>query len=326
MPILRRSLARTRSVLFCLAFLLAGCDPLSLASLFDSKDTGTSVLTLLDTQGRTLEYGDVARGALSASDYIGLNESYLEAWALEGKPGETYSIDLVSDDFDSRLYVVGPGLVETMSDDDGGGACHARIGFTVLERGTFHVVASSSSSRQTGTYELHVSEIAGPRVAMSCGGIDGTALVSLNAWGRTLDWGVTAVGTLTGGEAFIESGRPVQAWHVQGTAGQTATIRLESDDYDAYLYFSGPGMLEAMTDDDGGSGLNSELTVTFPQTDTYTVGAAALSSGSVGSYRLTIGDPIERRSSRCRTTSTAICRSWARASPLPCTTTTGATG
>jgi len=289
----RRSLARARWTVFCFAFLLSACDPLSLVSLFDSPATGTSVLTLLSTDGRKLEIGDEVRGALSPSDILGVNESYLEAWSLKGKPGQTFSIDLISDDFDSYLYVVGPGLSETLRDDDGGGACHSRIDFTVLEPGVFHVVASSSSSRQTGTYQLRVSEAPAPRVAISCGGINGFALTSLSTAGRQLRRGATAFGRLSGAEASIEDGRPVQAWALAGTAGESVTIRLESDDYDAYLYLFGPGLTETLTNDDGGEGLDSELTVTFPETGTYTVGAGALSAGSTGSYTLTLTEPID---------------------------------
>ena len=284
--------ARARYVVFCFGLVvMSGCDLLS--SLVDFRPTGTSVLTLLSTGGRKLEIGDEVRGTLSASDHLSLNESHLEAWALKGQPGQTVSIDLVSDDFDSYLYVVGPGLGETLRDDNGGGACHSRLDFTFLEAGVFHVVVSSSSSRQTGTYQLRVSEEPGPRVAMSCGGIDGLALTALPTAGRELWRGETAFGRLSGGEASIENDRPVQAWALEGLAGETATIRLESDDYDAYLYLFGPGLTEAMSNDDGGAGLNSELTVTFPETGTYTVGAGALSSGATGSYSLTVTDPID---------------------------------
>jgi hypothetical protein len=285
--------AQVRGIVFCSLILHAGCDPLSFASLFQSQAEGTSVLTLLDTRGRDLELGDEVQGALSASDYIGLNESYLEAWELEGETGETFSIDLLSDDFDSRLYVVGPGLSETLSDDDGGGACHARITFTVLEPGVFHVVASSTGWRQTGTYRLRVSSTPGPRVAISCGGIDGFALTELPTDGRELSWEAPSNGRLSGAEASIENGRPVQAWTLEGVEGQSATIRLESSDYDAYLYLFGPGLTETLTDDDGGSGRNSALTITFPQTGTYTVGAGALSAGAVGAYTLTVTEPVQ---------------------------------
>jgi len=270
----------------------AACDPLALASLFDSPPAGTSVLTLLDTDDRELEIGDEVAGTLSASDYIGLNDSYLEAWALDGKAGEKVSIDLISDDFDSYLYVVGPGLSELLRDDDSGGACHARLDFTFLESGTYHVVASSSGSRQAGTYLLRVARDPAPRASISCGGIDGMTLTNLSAHGQ-LRVDEPVFGVLTGSEASIENDRPVQTWNLRGEAGDRLTISLASDDYDSYLYFFGPGMAETMVNDDGGAGLNSEITVTLTESGNYTVGAAALSSGSTGSYTLTVREPLD---------------------------------
>jgi len=88
------SLPRARWAVFGLAFLVSGCEVFSFPSLFDSRATGRSVLTLLDTDRRQLSIGDEVQGALSASDYIGVNETYLEAWALKARAGETVSIDL----------------------------------------------------------------------------------------------------------------------------------------------------------------------------------------------------------------------------------------
>ena len=101
---------RARQTAVCLVFFV-------LSSPADAWAQGTSVLTLLSTDGRELEIGDEVRGALSASDFVTSGNSYVEAWALEGRPGQEVSIDLLSDDFDSYLYVVGPGLSETLTDD-----------------------------------------------------------------------------------------------------------------------------------------------------------------------------------------------------------------
>ncbi len=254
---------------------------------------GTSVLTLLSTDGRELEIGDKVRGALSAADFVTADENYVEAWALEGEPGQEVWIDLISDDFDSYLYVVGPGLGETLTDDDSGGACHARINFTFLDRGEFRVVASSTSRRQTGTYQLAVSDDPRPVAEISCGGIDGSAMLALPTAGRELRMGVMGRGGLSGAEATLGDKKPVQMWTLEGRAGEAATIRLESDDFDAYLFAFGPGMAEAMTDDDSGGGLNSELTLQFSETGTYRIGAGALSAGSTGSYSLSVTEPLD---------------------------------
>ena len=258
-----------------------------LLSPADSWAQGTSILTLLSTDGRELEIDAEVRGALSASDFTTAGESYVEAWALEGRPGQEVSIDLMSDDFDSYLYVVGPGLGEALTDDDSGGACHARINFTVLDRGVFHVVASSTARRQSGTYLLRVSEAPGPVAEMSCGGIDGSALTELPTDGRRLSWSQPVRGHLSVAEATIRDGQPVQAWVLDALAGGSATIRLESDDFDAYLFVFGPGMSEVTSDDDGGEGLNSRLVISFPADGVYRVVASSL-GGASGMFTLSV--------------------------------------
>ena len=291
MLVLSRSRARCIWAMLAITLFLGGCIPIDLWDLL-GDDEGGSVLTLLETDGREIRLGDEAPGALSASDYTSTTGSYLEAWSFKGRQGQTVSVDLISSDFDAYLYVVGPGLDTPLSDDDSGGACHARINFTVLESGTFHVVASAISPDMTGTYRLRVSASPQATAGVSCGGVDTSALTALPPLG-SLEFGTPAYGTLTGDEPSIQDGRPVQVWNLHGTAGETIVVSHRSDDFDTYLYLMGPGLAEALTDDDSAGDLDSQITVTFPETGTYTIGAAALSSGSSGSYSLSLMRPIQ---------------------------------
>lgn len=289
---MRSNAGKARWALLSLALVLSACDPLGLAFLFDEPPEGGSVLALLGTDDRTIAEGDEIEGSLSSADFMSINDQYLEAWSFEGEEGETVTFDLMSDDFDSRLYIVGPGLDEVLTDDDSGGACHARIRLTVLESGTFHIVASSLSYQATGRYRLRAAENPPPGPSISCGGIDGAALTALPALG-SIRLGQEVFGTLGNAEASIQDDRPVQAWTIDGRTGDRLTISLSSDDYDSYLYFAGPGLPEVRTDDDGGEGLDSELTVTLPEDGSYTIGAAALSTGAMGSYRLAVSEPVD---------------------------------
>lgn len=275
-----------------LAFSLVGCTPMSFAELFGSDEEGGSVLALLGTNGREIGVGDEVQGALSSTDYVGLNDAFLEAWSFDGEEGQSVTFDVISDDFDSYVYVVGPGLSEALRDDDSGGMCHARLELTVLESGTFLVVASSNAGRQTGTYRLRASENPEPGSPISCGGLDGSTLLALTPEG-SLSVGDVGTGFLSAASPSIENGRPLQSWTIDGNAGDRITIGVQSDDYDSYLYFFGPGMSEVQTDDDGGNGYDSEMTVTLAATGTYTIGAAALSSGSNGSYTVTVTEPVQ---------------------------------
>ena len=249
-----------------------------------------SVLMLLPAEQR-LEVGREGRGALSSSDYTSIDGSYLEAWELQGRAGEAVTIDLEASAFDPVLYVAGPGLGETLRDDDGGAGCNSRLSLTFLESGTFRVVASSLGSGQTGTYTLRVSDTPGDVDSYGCGEMNPVELAGLSTDGRSIRLGGMGTGFLGSASATVQDGRPAEAWTLEGRRGDRVSIRLESDDFDAYLYLAGPGLDEIMTDDDGAGDLNSLIEATLPSDGPFTIIAAALRQESSGSYTLTIDEP-----------------------------------
>ena len=252
-----------------------------------------SVLMLLPTDGRVLEIGEEAAGALSTADYTSVDDYLLEAWELEGRAGGTVTIDMESDAFDARLYLVGPGVAETLWDDDSGGGCNARLNFTFLENGTFRVVASSLGFRETGTYRLRVSEQAGPAPSYGCGEMNPEVLSSLPTEGRSLELGTLAAGVLAPNSRIVQDGRPGEAWELSGQEGDRLSIILESDDFDAYLYVAGPGLPEILSDDDGAGDLNSLIEVTLRSDEPYTVVASALGSGDFGAYTIRVEEAAD---------------------------------
>jgi hypothetical protein len=252
-----------------------------------------SVLMLLPTDDRELEVGEEFAGALSTSDYVSVDDNRLEAWELEGRAGGSVTIDLESDAFDARLYVVGPGLAETLWDDDSGGGCNARLTFTFLENGTFRVVASSLGARETGTYRLRVSERPGPAPSYGCGELDPDVLAAFPIEGRSLEVGTLAAGVLGPASRVVQDGRAGEAWALTGQAGERVSVILESDDFDAYLYVSGPGLSEILSDDDGAGELNSMIDLTLTSDDTYTVIASALGSGDFGAYTIRVEEAAD---------------------------------
>jgi len=255
-----------------------------------AAQTETSVLWLPPTVGRLAPGADV-RGSLSSADYRAPNDAYFDTWELEGRVGGSLTIDLQSDDFDAFLYVVGPGLEETLSDDDGGGGCHARITLTFLEAGTFRVIATSAGSRERGVYTLSASATPGPVAEGECGGPDPAALRDLPTDSRRLQVGAQATGALATTDRELPDGTHAQAWALEGQAGQTVNILLESDDFDSFLYLTGPGITSPMSDDDGGGELHARITVSFPQTGTYVVVVNTATKGATGAFRLSARTP-----------------------------------
>ena len=108
----------------------------------------------------------------------------------------------------------------------------------------------------------------------------------------------TVTGRLTERDFLVRAGRRVAAWDlaVDGV-GTEFLIDLEAIDFDSYLYIVGPRIRMALgefadesyalTDDDGGEGLNSRLCFLAPMEDTYQVVVGALYA-ETGEYSLSV--------------------------------------
>ena len=94
-----------------------------------------------------------------------------------------------------------------------------------------------------------------------------------------------------------------QAWTIQGRAGQTITVDLESDEFDAYMFVRGPGISNggAFQDDDSGGSCNARLTVTFPEDGEYEIDVNTAEHYATGSFTLSVTSGSKPKSvSRCR--------------------------
>ena len=237
--------------------------------------TGERVATVVQRLGgmapgnRRLAMGETGGGVLSATSptYEG---RHVQAWALRASPGTRVDITMRSNEFDPFLYLVGPGLSQPLTDDDGADGNNARIRTTLARGGTYLVIASQYSSGSAGTYTLSVTQ-------------PGAVQLSTNR--RTLTLGQTVTGTLTGNEEPFAN-RRVQAWSLRVAPGTRVKIDLESAAFDAYLYVAGPGLDDPIGDDDGGEGTNSRITALLSEGGTYTVMAAAYGNDQTGPFTL----------------------------------------
>lgn len=254
--------------------------------LAQAQPTGGSILWLTPPAG-VIEPETEHNGALSASDFFGPSDVYIDVWELHGQAGESLTIDLRSDDFDAILFAVGPGLAETMADDDSGGRCNSRLVIRFLETGTYRVAATTTAARTTGIYTLIASTSPEPASAIACGGPDPAAFASLPVAGQ-ITVGEPISGTLDAGDPVLEDGSRAEVWEITGQQGQTVTIRLESDAFDSYLYVTGGDLDGVITDDDSGGDLHAQIVFTFPAAGTYRITASSVSSGETGAYRLTV--------------------------------------
>ncbi|OLC08527.1 MAG: hypothetical protein AUH41_07945 [Gemmatimonadetes bacterium 13_1_40CM_66_11] len=105
------------------------------------------------------------RGGLLTSD-----STYAQPWTIQGRAGQTITIDLESDAFDSYLFLRGPGISggRDFQDDDSGGNCHARLTATFPQSGEYEIVVNTADHYATGAFTLSVTSGSKPKSVARC--------------------------------------------------------------------------------------------------------------------------------------------------------------
>jgi serine protease Do len=107
---------------------------------------------------RRIAVGESVAGALTTHDHeLAADSTYAQEWRLDGRAGETITIDLAAADFDPFVFLLGPGITRPQQDDDGGGDCNARLTATFPATGTYTVVVNTAQKRTTGRFTLTVT-------------------------------------------------------------------------------------------------------------------------------------------------------------------------
>lgn len=86
------------------------------------------------------------------------NKSRVKVHEFAMKAGKTYTLDLVSEDFDAFLRIEDAAKAKLAEDNDGAGNLNARIVFTPKEDGDFRLAVTSAEGGQTGAYRLTIRE------------------------------------------------------------------------------------------------------------------------------------------------------------------------
>ena len=253
-----------------------------------------------------IQMGQTITGTLTANDpeFPG-DSTYFQRWILPVTPNQSFTVDLESTEFDSYIILTrgrGDKLVEN---DDGGGGCNARLVYTTQDDHPLRVVVNTASRppRQTGRFTLRVTDGESPTEAKgNCRftGSGGAAPTrpstpapapTAPTTSRAIAVGQTQQGSLSRNDVLLTSDSSyAQAWTIQGRAGQTVTIDLESDEFDAYLFLRGPGISGGrdFQDDDSGGNCNARLTASFPQTGEYEVVVNTAGKYATGAFTLSI--------------------------------------
>jgi len=221
--------------------------------------------------------------------------------------GRVYQVDLegaatsggtLSDPFFRGLYDSSGALVSGTGNDDGGTGLNSQVSFTAASTGTFYLAAGAYGAG-TGTYKVSIAD---------AGGTDDFAATLGTTGAISID------GTATGN---IESASDQDWFKVRLTAGDTYQINLEgsattgetlSDPLLAGVYDASGTLVSGTTNDDGGTGLNSQIDFTPTTTGDYFISASAFGAG-VGTYKLSLsqtstGSPTDDFTETIETTGT----------------------
>jgi len=135
------------------------------ATSYEAGRTGAYALTLtVQAQGcqiRPIVPGSVT-GALTTDDCrspLRGSNYYADRYSFTGTAGDRVSIELSSGNFDTYLYLIGPGGSVVAENDDGGAGSDSRIPpgsgyYTLPGAGTYVIEATSLRSEITGSYRL----------------------------------------------------------------------------------------------------------------------------------------------------------------------------
>lgn len=255
--------------------------------------TGTYELAVTDL-GSADDYseGNANPGSVSVggSTSGNIEQAYDRDWfAVTLQAGETYQVDLegaptsagtLSDPYLRGIYDAGGNPLNGTANDDGGVGYNSQVEFTPGNSGTFYIAASGFDSN-TGSYRLSVS-----------GGGSG----SDDHGETTASAGQLPVGGSANGE--IETAGDRDWFAVSLQANHEYTIDLEglssnagtlADTYLWGVYDSSGNLLPDTANDDGGSGLNSRLTLLPDSSGSYSISAGAYGS-LTGTYKLSVTD------------------------------------
>lgn len=232
-----------------------------------------------------ISIGGTQRGTLGPNSALLTDGSSFDAYAFEGRAGETIEISMESTDFDAFLALGIFGSDSVIArDDDSGENSDAFIVARLPRTGRYVVLANSFGRDAAGTYTLGIR--AG-RPALPIATVLGRGAVAE----RRLTLGQRAEGRLDANSEAMDDASPFQVWYFEGRQGQRVTINLRAPDFDPFLHLGlVGGKTTIATDDDGGGGTNARITATLPSTGTYAIVANALRANGRGAYTIEVRD------------------------------------
>jgi serine protease Do len=235
--------------------------------------TGLPALTPFDT---SLDAPPIFGSLTEGDNVLPSDRSLFDAYRFSGRAGQSVSLAMSSQDFDSYLILLDADGNSVAFDDDSGGGYDALIQTTLPTSGDYLLLANTYESGQSGSYRLQLSSGTG-NVAATPPSASGTLNIQRS-------------GSLDDSDNTLPSdGSLFDAYEFSGRAGQTVEIRLTSTEFDTYLILvDESGASIDQNDDASNTTTNSFLRVTLPQTGRYSVYVNSYDATGRGTYNLII--------------------------------------
>ena len=203
----------------------------------------------------------VYKGVLTAQD-LSQDERYTDTFIFEASGGEYVTISLDSDEFDAYLTFVSPNGDE-MTSDDFGETSNSRITTSLNEPGRYRIIASSYDGGAIGGYFITLRIIEGEYLVYE--------------------------GELSEGDAQSIFGEYYDMYTFEAVEGEEVTVRMTSGELDSKVgVFSSTGFFLGYNDDASDDDPGSAITVTIPETGSYSIFASSYDATEVGSYQITV--------------------------------------
>lgn len=237
--------------------------------------------------------GESVTGRLSASDPTLGDGSHYDVWRFPVQARHRYRVTLRSDDFDAYLSV-GANTAENCgdctNDDDGAGGTDAQVEFTGRADGTYQIRANSYDEGETGEYQLTLEDE---------GVVEGhEGHEEAPEAGTPIGLGEPVTGTLARGDRKIDHSYS-DTWTYQGREGETITVTLRSEDFDAYLTlgeYEGGECRGMDGNDNGAGGTDSRITIELPNDGAFHIHVSSVDQGDTGAYTLLVERVTDRES------------------------------
>jgi hypothetical protein len=255
----------------------------AVSSFSDSRGGGRYTLTVAGlsapaARGRTarIAVGQRLAGRLEHGDQAREEGGVLDEWEFDGTEGEDVTIELRSPAFDTYLELRSPGGDLVAENDDGfGEGTDSFISAHLPRAGRYRIVARGyGETEATGLYELALGAATPPAPP-----------------GRVVEvrLGETYTGRLEPGDSAMGDSSYADVFLFRPAWSGQVLFQLRSSDFDAYLLLQDADGRTLASDDDGGSGTDSQLTFEVVAGRAYRVVANSYGEErSTGLYRLTV--------------------------------------